>query len=73
MNNFIGTIIVAPMTTKSKIYPTRVKTIFNKKAGFIVLDQIRTIDKSRFVQKLGKINMDAVTSVKAGLREMLVE
>jgi mRNA interferase MazF len=73
MNNFIGTIIVAPMTTKSKSYPTRVKTIFNKKTGFIVLDQIRTIDKSRFVQKLGKINMDAVTSVKAVIREMLVE
>lgn len=73
MNEFIGTVIVAPMTTKSRSYPSRVKTTFNKKSGFIVLDQIRTIDKQRLVRRLGKINIEAISSVKHVLREMLVD
>lgn len=73
MNEFIGTVIVAPMTTKSRSYPSRVKTTFNKKSGFIVLDQIRTIDKQRLVKRLGKINIEAISSVKHVLREMLVD
>jgi len=73
MNANIGTIIVAPMTTVSRAYPSRVKTTFNKKMGYIVLDQIRTIDKQRAVKKLGKINIDTISSVKSVIREMLVD
>ncbi len=73
MNANISTIIVAPMTTVSRNYPTRVKTTFNKKAGYIVLDQIRTVDRARFVKKLGRINIDAISSVKSILSEMLVD
>lgn len=61
------------MTTVSRNYPTRVKTVFKKKTGFIVLDQIRTVDKARLVKKLGRVNIDAITSVKAILREMLID
>ena len=56
MNKHIRTVIVAPMTTAGKDYPTRVSCTFKKKKGQIVLDQIRTIDKTRLVKKLGAID-----------------
>src|SRR3990170_7334602 len=56
MNRYIRTVIVAPMTTTGKDYPTRVTYKFKKKKGQIVLDQIRTIDKTRLIKKLGSIN-----------------
>ena len=56
MNRYIPTIIIAPMTTKGRDYPTRVQCSFKGKEEQIVLDQIRTIDKNRLVKKLGKIN-----------------
>lgn len=59
MNHHIGTVIVAPMTTKGRAYPTRVPCRFGGKSGQIVLDQIRTIDQSRLVKKIGRI--DALT------------
>ncbi len=46
MNKFISTVIIAPMTTKSHLYPTRIPLIFKKKNGWIILDQIRTVDKN---------------------------
>jgi mRNA interferase MazF len=73
MNQHIETIIIAPMTTKSHAYPTRVPLTFQGKSGWIVLDQIRTIDKSRVVSKLGKLNSKKITEVKNILNEMLVE
>ena len=51
MNNNIRTVIIAPMTTKSHAYPTRLSVRFDKKSGWIVLDQIRTVDKTRLVKK----------------------
>ena len=59
MNHHIGTVIVAPMTTKGRAYPTRVPCRFGGKSGQIVLDQIRTIDQLRLVKKIGRI--DALT------------
>ena len=56
MNTHIRTVIVAPMTTAGKDYPTRVSCKFKKKKGQIVLDRIRTIDKIRLVKKLGTID-----------------
>ena len=73
MNHFIKTIIIAPMTTKSHNYPTRIEINFENKNGWIVLDQIRTIDKSRLIKKMGKIDKKIIQKVKDTLREMLVE
>jgi mRNA interferase MazF len=62
MNRHIQTVIVAPMTTKGRQYPTRVPCRFRGKAGQIVLDQIRTVDAARMARKLGRL--DAVTGGK---------
>ena len=56
MNSHIRTVIVAPMTTAGKDYPTRISCTFKKKKGQIVLDQVRTIDKTRLAKKLGTID-----------------
>jgi len=63
MNTHIRTVIVAPMTTAGKDYPTRVSCPFKKKKGQIVLDQIRTIDKTRLVKKLGTIDPETQLKV----------
>jgi mRNA interferase MazF len=63
MNTHIRTVIVAPMTTAGKDYPTRVPCRFKKKEGQIVLDQIRTIDKTRLVKKLGIIDPETQLKV----------
>ena len=73
MNRHIATVIVAPMTTKGRPYPTRVACRFQGKEGQIVLDQIRTIDKSRLVRKLGRIHESTRTSVLTTLAEMFAE
>ena len=70
MNSTIATIIVAPMTTKGREYPSRVNCQFEGKAGQIVLDQIRTVDKIRLVKKLGKISLATQNEVLAVLMEM---
>ena len=70
MNRHIGTVIVAPMTTKSREYPTRVQVKFQGKSGQIVLDQIRTVDKTRLVKRLGRINRMTADRVLALLAEM---
>ncbi|GHV77042.1 mRNA interferase [Spirochaetia bacterium] len=72
MNHHLKTIIVAPMTTKAHGYPMRVKMTFQKKSGWIVLDQIRTIDKIRMMKKLGALNSNKTAEVKQVLLEMLV-
>ncbi len=59
MNHNIRTVIIAPMTSSEKNYPTRVSCTFRKKKGQIVLDQIRTIDKKRLIKKLGTIDSKA--------------
>lgn len=73
MNLYIATVIVAPMTTKGRDYPSRVNCQFEGKAGQIVLDQIRTVDKVRLVKKLGKINVTTQNQVLAVLKEMFAE
>lgn len=70
MNRHISTIIVAPMTTRGNPYPTRVPVKFRRKSGQIVLDQIRTVDKSRLVRRLGKIDQTTALKVLSVLSEM---
>ena len=72
MNRHIGTVIVAPMTTKGRPYPTRIPVRFQRKSGQVVLDQIRTVDKMRLVRRLGKISDRAAREVLAVLGEMFV-
>lgn len=73
MNAALSTIIIAPMTTKSHDYPTRAPITFEGKSGWIVLDQMRTVDRKRLLKKLGRITLNAVQEVKNIIREMLVE
>ena len=70
MNRYIATVIVAPMTTKGKDYPTRVNCSFKGKRGQVVLDQLRTVDKSRLVQKLGVISQEAQSNVLSIIAEI---
>jgi mRNA interferase MazF len=73
MNRYVATVIIAPMTTKGRTYPTRVVCQFQGKDGQIVLDQIRTIDKTRLVKKLGQISQDEQRVVLDTLAEMFAE
>lgn len=70
MNRHIRTVIVAPMTTAGKDYPTRIKCKFKKKKGQIVLDQIRTTDKTRLIKKLGKIDPETQIEVISVLQRL---
>ena len=70
MNRHIGTVIVAPMTTKSHDYPTRVPCEFQGKRGQVVLDQIRTVDKIRLVKRLGTLSSSTQDNVIEVLAEM---
>jgi len=70
MNRHIRTVIVTPMTTAEKDYPTRVKCKFKKKRGQIVLDQIRTIDKTRLIKKIGKIDPETQIEVISVLQRL---
>ncbi len=70
MNRHIATVIVAPMTTQGKVYPTRVVCQLEGKAGFVVLDQLRTVDKARLGKRLGRLSDPEQASVLARLAEM---
>jgi mRNA interferase MazF len=70
MNRHIGTVMIAPMTTKGRDYPTRVPVTFQKKDGQIVLDQIRTVDKRRLIRRLGRIDQRTAAKVLQVLQEM---
>lgn len=73
MNRHLRTVIVAPMTTKGAVYPTRVSSKFRGKAGQIVLDQLRTVDKTRLIRKLGTISRPAQVEVLTVVTEMFAE
>jgi len=73
MNRHIATVIIAPMTTKGQQYPTRVPCQFQGKSGQIVLDQLRTIGKTRLTRRLGRISAKTQQAVLAVLGEMFAE
>jgi len=72
MNQYLQTIVVAPMTTKSKQFPTRVEITHNKTKGWVVLDQIRTIDRRRIVKILGELLEKEIVKVKEIIQETYV-
>jgi len=73
MNKNISTVIIAPMTTQSHFYPTRIPLKFTGKEAWIVLDQLRTVDRKRLIEKLGKIDQKTINQVKSIIKEMLVD
>lgn len=73
LNRYISTVIVAPMSTKGRTYPTRIPCVFQDKKGQIILDQIRTVDKSRLVKQLGKLDIDTQKEVFAVLTSLFSE
>ncbi len=73
INKFLRTIIVAPMTTTSRKYPTRIAVKHDKKNGWIVVDQIRTIDKRRIVRVLGRLSTSEIKELKSVIKETFVD
>ena len=73
MNKYLRTIIVAPMTTSSKKYPTRIEVKHDSKIGWIVVDQIRTIDKQRIIRILGKLSQPEIKELKLVIKETFVD
>jgi len=73
MNAHISTVIVAPMTTKGRPYPTRIPCRFKRKSGQVVLDQIRTVDRARLVRKLGSLAPNTQKDILSALSEMFAE
>ncbi|MBI3883807.1 MAG: type II toxin-antitoxin system PemK/MazF family toxin [Sphingobacteriales bacterium] len=73
LNKYLNTIVIAPMTSSSKAYPTRVEVKHNKTKGWVVLDQIRTIDRQRVTKKLGHLTEKEIEKVKAVLKETFVD
>lgn len=73
MNKYLRTIVLAPMTTKSRKYPTRIEVKHDRKIGWIVIDQIRTIDKQRIIKVLGKLSKPEIIEVKSVMKETFVD
>ena len=73
MNKHLKTMIVAPMTTSSKNYPTRIEIKHNDKIGWVVIDQIRTIDKKRILKVLGKMTKPEIKELKSVIKETFVD
>ncbi len=73
MNRHIATVIVAPMTTHGQAYPTRIPCRFGGKDGQVVLDQLRTVDKTSLVGKIGQIDRNTGRIILGTLAEMFAE
>ncbi len=73
MNRYLQTIVIAPMTSSSKSYPTRVALTHNKTKGWIVLDQIRTVDRNRIIKIYTQLSEKEVSQVKLVLKETFVD
>lgn len=73
MNKYLRTVIIAPMTSQTRDYPTRVAVKHNNKKGWIALDQIRTIDKARIVKTLDTLTTKEIEKLKLVLKEMLID
>jgi mRNA interferase MazF len=73
MNDRLATVIIAPMTTSGKQYPSRIPVNFDGKDGFIALDHIRSVSKDRLVKKLGQIDLETGQAVLMTLSEMFAD
>lgn len=73
INHNLRTIIIAPMTTKSRAYPTRVKVKHNNQIGWVVIDQIRTVDKIGVINIIGRISTSEAAACKQIIKETFVD
>ncbi len=73
INDNLRTIVIAPMTSKSRKYPTRIKIRHNNQEGFIVIDQLRTIDKFRIIKNVGLLSEKEILECKRVIRETFVD
>jgi mRNA interferase MazF len=73
MNLYLGTVIIAPMTTQKHAYPMRVGCQFQGKAAEVVLDQLRTVDRARLLKRLGRISPKTQKAILTVLAEMFAE
>ncbi len=73
MNRYLATLVIAPMTTNLKPYPTRVAVLHDGKKGMIAIDQIRTVDKSRVIKTLGALNEEEIKTIKNLIKETFVD
>ena len=73
MNKYLETIVIAPVTSTSKSYPTRIEIKHAKAKGWMVLDQIRTIDRQRIIKILGQLTEKEIEKTKAVLKEIFVD
>jgi mRNA interferase MazF len=73
MNKYLDTVLIAPITSQSKNYPTRIIVYLEGNENWVVLDQIRTIDKIRLTKKIGKLNQKEITSIKHIFKETFVD
>jgi len=73
LNQHLRTVIVAPMTTSAQAYPWRVPCRFQRRTGFVALDQLRTVDRERFLRRLGQLSPQTVSEVLRRLQEMFTE
>ena len=73
LNEHLSTFLVAPMTTGGHPYPFRIACRFQKKDGYIVLDQLRTIDRARLVRRLGQVSSPTLSKALGALQEMFGE
>jgi len=73
LNQYLRTVIVAPMTTGGHAYPWRVRCRFRDRSGFVAIDQLRTVDSERLVKRLGRITPGTLSTVLATLQEMFAQ
>lgn len=73
INHNLRTIIIAPVTSKSNNYPTRIQFNLQGEDNWIVIDQIRTIDKRRIYKIIGNLSLETIRNVKAIIKETLVD
>lgn len=73
INKYLNTVIIAPMTTQSKKYPTRIEVYHDGKLSWVVLDQIRTIDKKRIIKSFGNLSSSEIEEIKLTIKELLVD
>ena len=73
LNQHLRTAVIAPMTTGGQAYPWRIPCRFQQRAGFVALDQLRTVDRGRLVTRLGRLTPKTVAAVLEGLQEMFSE
>lgn len=73
MNKYLQTIVIAPMTTSSKSYPTRVEIKHDNRIGWIVLDLIRTVSKIRILKELGRLSKPEIKELKSVLKETYID